>query len=128
MTEPGGERRQQPLDVGALPVPRLQPVNGRGMAQGVKARGSLPVAAPDSGLPEQLGERGPDGASDHGCAIAVGEEGGGRAVRQRPLGTLGGIGPQRISELRTDVNEAGLVELGVCVSSAVHRSGRHRRA
>ena len=32
MAEPGGERRQQPLHVGTLAVPRFQSVNGCGVA------------------------------------------------------------------------------------------------
>ena len=114
VAEPGGEHRQQPLDIGALPVPGLQPVNGRGMAQGVKARSSPSViGSTDSGGLEQLGERAVDCASGQGRAIPVGEEGRSRALGQRALCALGGIGPQRIGKLWSDRNEAGLVELGV---------------
>ena len=114
VAEPGGEHRQQPLDIGALPVPGLQPVNGRGMAQGVKARSSPSVVgSSDSGGLEQLGERAVDGASGQGRAVPVGEEGRGPTLGQRALCALGAISPQRIGELRGDRNEAGLVELGV---------------
>ena len=114
VAEPCGERRQQPLNIRALSVPGRQPVYGRGMAQGVKARSSpLVVAGLDSGRLKELGERGLDGTLGQGRTIAVGQEGRGRTLRQGAFRTLRGIGLQRTGKLRADGNEAGLVELGV---------------
>ena len=58
VAEPCGERRQQPLHVGALSVPGFQPVNGRCMSKRMKARRapSIVPVMPDPGRLERLDE------------------------------------------------------------------------
>ena len=123
MAEPGGERRQQPLHVGTLAVPRFQSVNGCGVTQRMKARRlpSVVLVVMDPGRLEQPLEGEPNGALDQRHAIAVCEEGRGRALRQWTLRSSAGIGAQSIGKLGTDGNEAGFVELGIAY-------GQHRIA
>ena len=114
MAEPGGQHRQQPLDIGTPPVPGLEPVDSCGVSEGMQTgSASSIVGGPDACGLEQLGEGLPDGGLDEGRAVTVGEEGRGGALRQGLLLAPGGVGPQGIGELRGERYEAGLEELRV---------------
>ena len=114
MAEIGRERRQQPLHISALAVPRRQPVNGRGVAERVQARCAPTVilAIDSSGL-EQLLECIVDIVLPHLCSVPVCQEGRLHPFRQWAVRTSFGIGPKRDGELASNGNEAALVELGV---------------
>ena len=84
MAEPGGQHRQQLLNIGTPPVPGLDPVDSCGVAEGMKAgSASSIVGGSDTCDLEQLGEGVPDGGLDQWRAVTVGEEGRGGALGER---------------------------------------------